>query len=246
MTEAAIHIGTSGWHYAHWEGPFYPEGIAEGDYLEHYAAHLDTVEVNNTFYQLPAQETLQNWRETVPQGFVFAVKASRYITHIEKIKDPDEPVATFLTLIEVLSDKLGPILFQLPPNWHFNQERLAAFLEVLPSGHRYAFELRDPDWLNSEAYEMLEAHNAALCIYDFHGRQSPKKVTADFIYVRLHGPCGPYRGKYSPRALAGWARAFSTQLRRGRDVYCHFDNDQVGYAAQNALELQDMLAGDGA
>jgi uncharacterized protein YecE (DUF72 family) len=237
MAEATIHIGTSGWYYEHWEGPFYPDGIAKGSYLEHYVEHLHTVEINNTFYQLPEEKTLQNWRDTVPDSFVFAAKASRYITHMKKLKDPEEPVATFLGRVEVLGDKLGPILFQLPPNWHFNRERLTAFLGALPSGHRYAFELRDPDWLNGEAYEILEAHDAALCIYDFQGRQSPRKVTTSFVYVRLHGPYGGYRGKYSREALAGWAGALSSWLRQGRDVYCYFDNDEAGYAVQNALEL---------
>ena len=165
---------------------------------------------------------------------------------MKKLKDPDEPVATFLLRIAVLGDKQGPILSQLSPNWRFKRERLAALLEVLPSDHKYAFELRDPDWLNDEAYGILQAHNAALCIYDFHGRQSPKEVTADFVYVRLHGPCGAYRGKYSREALAGWAEASSAWLRQGRDVYCYFDNDEAAYAAQNALELQGMVAGEDA
>jgi uncharacterized protein YecE (DUF72 family) len=236
------HVGTSGWHYEHWEGPFYPAEIAREDYLAYYARHLPTVEVNNTFYQLPAVETLQRWRATAPEDFVFAVKASRYITHMKKLKDPEEPVTTFMGRIEALGDRLGPILFQLPPNWSFNRERLAAFLAVLPPGHRYTFELRDPDWLNDEAYALLEAHNAALCIYDFKGRQSPRRVTADFVYVRLHGPHGAYRGSYSDEALAGWAGAFSTWRRQGKDVYCYFDNDEAGYAVQNALTLQAMLA----
>jgi uncharacterized protein YecE (DUF72 family) len=244
MIEATIHIGTSGWHYEHWEGPFYPEGIAKGDYLDYYVERLRTVEINNTFYQLPEEKTLRNWRETVPERFVFAVKASRYITHMKKLKDPEEPVATFLGRIELLGDRLGPILFQLPPNWRFNGKRLATFLEELPARHRYTFELRDPSWLNDEAYEVLEAHNSALCLYDFHGRQSPKKVTADFVYVRLHGPYGAYRGKYSVETLAGWAGAFSAWLRQGKDVYCYFDNDEAGYAAQNAMELQRMFTGE--
>jgi uncharacterized protein YecE (DUF72 family) len=236
-----IHIGTSGWHYEHWEGPFYPDTVAKRDYLAYYIKHLSTVEVNNTFYQLPEEGTLINWRDTVPEDFVFAVKASRYITHMKKLKDPQEPVTTFLGRIDALGDNLGPILFQLPPRWYFNRERLASFLEVLPSGQRYAFELRDPDWLNEQAYQILAEHNAALCIYDFKGRQAPKKVTADFVYVRLHGPNGAYQGKYSAEALTGWAEDMSRWQHQGKDVYCYFDNDQAGYAVQNALELQAIF-----
>lgn len=241
-----MHIGTSGWHYEHWEGPFYPEDVAKGDYLTYYCQHLQTVEVNNSFYQLPKAKTLRAWRETVPEGFVFAVKASRYITHMKKLKDPEKPVTNFIERVEALGNMLGPILFQLPPNWHFNGNRLAAFLDVLPPDHRYAFELRDPDWINDQAYALLEAHNAAFCIYDFHGRQSPKQVTADFVYVRLHGPHDAYQGKYDTEALSGWAGAFSAWLRQGKDIYCYFDNDEAGYAVQNALTLQRYLrtAGD--
>jgi len=238
----SIYIGTSGWHYDHWEGPFYPQGLPKDEWLAYYRDRLQTVEINNTFYQLPAEKTLHTWRDTVPEGFLFAVKASRYITHMKKLKDSAEPVGTFLGRIQTLGSRLGPILFQLPPNWHFDGQRLASFLDLLPANHQYAFELRDPDWLNEEAYETLSEHGAAFCIYDFHGRQSPKEVTAEFVYVRLHGPYGPYRGTYATEALAGWAGAFSTWRREGRDVYCYFDNDEAGYAVQNALELEAMVA----
>jgi len=237
----SIRIGTSGWHYEHWEGPFYPRAMPKEDWLEFYVDQLQTVEVNNTFYQLPEKSTLRTWRDTVPDNFIFAVKASRYITHMKKLKDPKEPVDTFLGRVTNLGDCLGPILFQLPPNWYFNGRRLTSFLEILPSGLRYAFELRDPDWLNEEAYGMLAEHGAAFCIYDFHGRQSPKRVTADFVYVRLHGPYGPYRGRYGTQTLAGWAGAFSAWRDQGKDVYCYFDNDEAGYAVQNAMELRGML-----
>jgi uncharacterized protein YecE (DUF72 family) len=215
--------------------------MPKGDWLDFYVGQFRTVEVNNTFYQLPEEATLRTWRNTAPEGFVFAVKASRYITHMKKLKDPEEAVDTFLSRVETLDQYLGPVLFQLPPNWYFDGERLASFLEALPPGQRYAFELRDPDWLNEEAYGLLADHGAAFCIYDFHGRQSPKKVTADFVYVRLHGPYGPYRGTYDTETLAGWAGAFSTWRDQGKDVYCYFDNDEAGYAVQNGMELQAML-----
>ncbi len=239
--KGAVHVGTSGWHYDHWEGAFYPDGLPKSDWLAFYGRHLRTVELNNTFYQLPEVGTVETWRETADEGFVFAVKASRYITHMKKLKDPEEAVDTFLVRIEALGQRLGPILFQLPPNWHFDGQRLRSFLEVLPLDHRYTFELRDPDWLNEKAYDILAEHGAALCIYDFHGRQSPKEVTADFVYVRLHGPYGAYQGKYETETLAGWAGAFSTWRNQGRDIYCYFDNDEAGYAVENAMELQAMV-----
>jgi uncharacterized protein YecE (DUF72 family) len=236
-----LHIGTSGWHYEHWEGPFYPQGLPKEKFLEYYADHFRTVEINNTFYQLPSEETVARWRDTVPASFLFSVKASRYITHMKKLKDPQEPVSNFTGRVDLLGDKLGPILFQLPPNWHFDRERLVSFLEVLPRGYRYALEFRDGSWLNARAYEALAQREAAFCIYDLPGRLSPKKITADFVYVRLHGPYGPYRGKYDTETLTGWADAFSAWIRRGREIFCYFDNDEAGYAVQNALELQAMF-----
>jgi uncharacterized protein YecE (DUF72 family) len=236
-----IYIGTSGWYYEQWKGPFYPEDLSKGGFLEYYADRFQTVEINNTFYQLPKKKTLIVWRDTVPAGFIFSVKASRYITHMKKLKDPEEPVSNFLERIDVLEDKLGPILFQLPPNWNLNPERLRIFLEALPKRYRYAFEFRDPSWFDSRAYDALAEHGAAFCIYDFGGRLSPKKVTTDFIYVRLHGPHGPYKGQYGIRELTRWAGVFLTWARQGKEIYCYFDNDQAGYAAQDALRSQAMV-----
>jgi uncharacterized protein YecE (DUF72 family) len=239
---AAIHIGTSGWHYDHWQGPFYPEHLAKKDYLQFYQEHLQTVEINNSFYRMPSEKTLKNWRNNVFPGFVFAVKGSRYITHMKKLKDPRRTLRPFLERVKILGDRLGPLLFQLPPRWHFNAGRLRAFLEVLPRGYRYSFEFRDPSWLNPEACGLLRDHGVAFCIYEFSGRLSPKEVTAEFVYVRLHGPKGAYQGKYDPHSLAGWAGAISTWVDQGKEVFCYFDNDEAGYAVQNALSLQRMLS----
>ena len=236
-----IHIGTSGWHYKHWKGPFYPEDLSEKDCLDYYAEHFHTVEINNSFYRLPQTKTLLTWRDTVPENFIFSVKASRYITHMKKLKDPQQSLNTFFERIMVLGNKMGPILFQLPPFWHFNIERLKAFLIALPKKYYYAFEFRDPTWFNNQTYRALFERGAAFCIYDLAGRLSPKEITADFIYIRLHGPKGPYQGQYTPECLSGWAEDFSQWIKKDYTIFCYFDNDQFGYAVHDALTLQNML-----
>ena len=241
MVSAGTYIGTSGWHYDHWEGPFYPSGCPKEAFLEYYAACFCTTEINNSFYRLPEKKTLLRWRNAVPEGFVFSVKASRYLTHMKKLKDPREPMERLLDRVNVLEDKLGPILFQLPPRWGSNPERLEDFLEILPEGQRYAFEFRDPSWFDEKNYELLRNYKSSFCTYDLDGKTSPKEITADFAYVRLHGPDGPYRGRYGAERLAGWASTFSAWLNKGLDVYCYFDNDEIGYAAQDALRLQQMM-----
>lgn len=195
------------------------------------------MEINNTFYRLPERRTLAVWRDSVPRDFVFAVKASRYLTHMKKLAAPAAAVRRFFRRIEALGDKLGPVLFQLPPRWYCDVPRLTAFLDTLPGGLRYAFEFRDRSWLTDAVYDVLTRRNAALCIYDLAGFQCPKRVTADFAYVRLHGPVAAYCGCYSPRALAGWARTLRRWAADGLEAYCYFDNDEAAYAARNALEL---------
>lgn len=242
MAGPRIRIGTSGWHYPHWVGPFYPVGTSASDFLLYYAESLDTVEINNTFYSLPDRKTVQAWRASVPRGFRFACKASRYITHMKKLKDPAKSIRRFFRAIEPLGAFLGPILFQLPPRWHRDTGRLEAFLEALPSGYRYAFEFRDPDWFADEVIQVLADHKAAFCIYELAGRKSPITVTADFVYVRLHGPGRAYQGEYDGRTLRGWARRFKRWLGESRDVWCYFDNDERGYAATDALRLRTMVS----
>ncbi len=239
--EEKIHIGTSGWHYDHWRGSFYPEGISPAEFLKYYADHFQTVEINNSFYRLPEEKTLLRWQETVPASFIFAVKASRFITHIKKLKDPKPSLAKFLQRVEILGKHLGPILFQLPPGWRCNLERLRDFLQALPKRQPCTFEFRHPGWFHREIYRILEEYGAAFCIYELAGQLSPRIVTADFVYVRLHGPGGPYQGQYSDWVLAEWARAFLNWKKEGKEIYCYFDNDEAGYAARNAWRLQQML-----
>jgi len=239
----AIHVGTSGWHYHHWKGPFYPKDLPDENLLEHYLKHFDTAEINNTFYRLPRKETFAQWRDSVPGGFLFSVKASRYITHMKKLKDPEQPMANFVGGVDALGDKLGPILFQLPPRWRLNIDRLTSFLTALPEGHRYAFEFRDESWFGKQTEEALCERGAAFCIYHFEHRQSPRPVTADFVYVRLHGPDGAYQGKYDDQTLKQWAEDLSSWVNGGKEVFCYFDNDEKGYAPQNALKLKELLGG---
>jgi uncharacterized protein YecE (DUF72 family) len=236
-----LFIGTSGWSYDHWMGPFYPCDLPHERRLAHYVRCLNSTEINNSFYHLPSKKALEVWRNAAPRGFVFAAKASRYITHMKKLKDPAVGVARFLERMSILREELGPILFQLSPHWRFNGDRLQAFLTCLSHDFRYAFELRDKTWLNDQAYELLSRHEAAFCIYELDGFVSPKEITTDFVYIRLHGPAGPYQGSYATQTLTGWAGAISTWQKQGLTVYCYFDNDQAGYAVRNAIELRDML-----
>ena len=237
-----VHIGTSGWHYSHWRGPFYPEDVRDDEMLGFYVQHFRTVEINNSFYHLPSRQTFELWHDQTPPGFVFAVKASRYITHMKKLRDTESATGNFFAHVEALGKKVGPILFQLPPHWHCDQERLKAFLETLPRKYRFAFEFRDPTWFNAEVIDLLKAHHAALCVYDLAGFQSPEALTAGHAYLRLHGPAEhKYSGRYTRPQLRQWLDLCAGWLESGaRQVFIYFDNDQSGYAALNAIELKEM------
>jgi uncharacterized protein YecE (DUF72 family) len=237
----AIRIGTSGWHYPHWRGPFYPEKFPASKMLEFYSRHFDTVELNNTFYRLPTEHGVKEWRAGVPKGFLFAAKGSRYLTHMKKLKDPEAGIEKYFDRIGALGNKLGPIVFQLPPHWEANTERLEAFLEALPRRRHYAFELRDPSWHTAEVYRILRRHRAAFCIFEIAGFRSAYELTANFTYVRLHGPGDAYQGSYPPRTLQAWAKRVREWQHDLREIYVYFDNDQAGYAAKNALSLKRLL-----
>lgn len=239
-----IHVGTSGWHYQHWRGPFYPAGIRAEEMLNYYVRHFQTVEINNSFYHLPSRQTFRLWNEQAPPQFLYAVKASRYITHLKKLNDPAASVEKFFEHASALEKKIGPILFQLPPHWHRDVARLKAFLEALPKGYRCAFEFRDPSWFDAGVDELLKEHNAALCVFDLAGQQSPQSLTANFAYLRLHGPAEQkYAGRYTRQQLHAWLELCGKWINQGaRQVFIYFDNDQAGYAALNALEMQEIAA----
>lgn len=236
-----IYIGTSGWHYKHWVGAFYPEETKDAGQLAYYMKFFKTVEINNSFYRLPSPETFKDWRKAVPDDFIFSVKASRYITHMKKLKADKEPVSKFFSSAGNLEEKLGPVLFQLPPGWNVNPQRLAAFLPELPQNKRYAFEFRNETWYDEEIYDLLREYHCAFCIYELAGHLSPKEVTADFVYVRLHGPDDKYQGSYRTASLTKWAEQCRQWQQEGKDVYIYFDNDQSGYAAFNAKELTKLV-----
>jgi uncharacterized protein YecE (DUF72 family) len=241
MTKKKIHIGTSGWHYKHWADNFYPNDIKDADQLDFYIKHFSTVELNNSFYHLPEAKTFKNWKNAVPENFLFAVKASRYITHMKKLKVGKIEINRFVSRANKLEVKLGPILFQLPPKWKVNLERLETFLSKLPEGYNYVFECRNPTWYNEEVYALLEQYNCAFCIYQLAGHFSPEKVTANFVYIRLHGPGDKYQGSYPEKTLKEWASKCKQWQKGKKEVYIYFDNDQFGYAAFNAASLKQLV-----
>lgn len=241
MKPGRIHIGTSGWHYPHWVGHFYPEKMTSDAFLSYYTRNFTTVEINNTFYHLPTPQTLTGWQKGTPKDFLFACKGSRFITHMKKLKEPEQSTQGFFETITALGEKLGPILFQLPPRWNVNISRLEEFLQALPRTFRYAFEFRDQSWFDADIYKVLANHNAAFCLYNLAGQWSPEIVTANFVYTRLHGPHGAYQGCYDGNMIQVWAEKCANWANSGKDVYCYFDNDEKAYATVNALGLQSRV-----
>jgi uncharacterized protein YecE (DUF72 family) len=235
-------IGTSGFYYKHWMDNFYPEGVKPKDFFEYYQQYFSTVELNSPFYRLPNHSTFLGWKEKTSENFVFAVKASRYITHIKKLNDSKEALDNLLERADLLEDRLGPVLFQLPPGWKYNGDRFRQFLKILPRGYRFTFEFRNHSWYNEEVYELLEKKNYSFCIYELEHHMSPIITTADFVYVRLHGPDGKYQGLYSDSAMEWWAEQIRIWQKKGKDVYFYFDNDQNGYAAFNAQTLKKLVS----
>jgi uncharacterized protein YecE (DUF72 family) len=225
--------------YRHWRGLLYPEGLAQRRWLERYVRFFDTVEMNATFYRLPAPETVENWRETAPRGFVFAVKGSRYLTHLKRLLDTGEGIRRFYEPISRFGSKLGPVLWQLPPRFKPDLTRLDAFLARLPAG-RHAVEFRDPEWYSEAICDVLEAHGAAFCEHD-HVKRDPPRLTGRFRYVRFHGTTGRYSGRYGAEALRPFAESYLDTAARGSDVFVYFNNDIGGHAVRDALDLLALV-----
>ncbi len=235
--KGVLRVGTSGYQYDHWAGAFYPPGLPQKDWLEHYAQHFDTVEINNTFYHLPDRSTFESWGQRVPSDFLYAVKFSRYGSHIKRLKAAEQTVDAFVQAACGLGKALGPILVQLPPRWKPNHERLRAFVEpIRATPYRWAFEFRDPRWLTEPVFAMLRESGAALVIHDLIP-DHPRVQTADWTYRRFHGDS--YAGSYSPETLKREGEEIRGWLAEGRDVYAYFNNDAEGHAPRNALELLD-------
>lgn len=242
-----IWIGTSGWVYPHWVGPFYPPGLPMRDWLPYYAQHFPTVEINRSFYRLPTYEQFQAWAGQTAShpGFLFAVKASRYITHMKKLKDPQGAISRLVTAAAGLGQQLGPFLYQLPPNWRANPQRLEQFVAQLPHAQQAAFEFRDPSWFQPETLATLsQILNAAGCVLAIAiGGPCPTPLDAPLIgpfrYLRFHH--GSYGIGLSEDELAFWAKRLSSDAAEGRQVYVYFNNDPEGYAVHDAFRLREML-----
>ncbi|MDI1446287.1 DUF72 domain-containing protein [Polyangium sp. 6x1] len=229
-----LFIGTSGWQYAHWRGTFYPDALPSSRWLDHYAQRFQVVEVNNTFYRLPEASVFQSWSARTPADFVFAVKMSRFLTHLKRLRDPEAPVERFFERSFALGTKLGPVLVQLPPNMKRDAGRLDAALECFPKHVRVAVEFRDETWLCPEIESLLGRHRAALCVWDRRGSSAPLWRTADFGYVRFHEGNASPAHCYGARAMAGWARRIAAVWPAPCDVFAFFNNDVNTCAVRDA------------
>jgi uncharacterized protein YecE (DUF72 family) len=239
--QATIHIGTSGWHYRHWRGIFYPDRLKTREWLAYYAEHFDCVEVNSTFYRMPEREVIAGWRDSVPSEFVFAVKAPRRITHFKKLKNCGGELNDFFGRLEAFGNSLGPVLFQLPPRWRCNARRLEHFLDELPPNQRLVFEFRDPTWHNDEVYALLASRSVAFCIFDGGGTTTPMIAEGDLVYIRLHGPGTAHTGTYRAPGLRNWVDRARGWNRASKDVFLFFDNDERGYAIKNGARAIGLL-----
>ncbi len=237
-----VRVGTSGWIYKHWREVVYPVGLPVRRWLAYYTGLFDTVEVNNSFYRLPSEDTFRGWAGQVPPGFLFAIKASRFLTHMKKLKDPEQPLANVLGHASALGPHLGPVLYQLPPGWHVNLDRLRHFLAILPAGFTHVLEFRDPSWYVPEVRVALAEHGVGFCLHDLRNQPSPDWVTGPAVYVRFHGPTArAYAGRYGREQLKSWAGRIDGWRRAGHAVYAYFNNDDAGHAVANARELRALL-----
>lgn len=239
---ARILIGTSGWHYGSWRGVFFPETLLLKHQLAYYASQFQTAELNGVFYRTPTEDAVRNWSAQTGPDFMFAWKASKFITHWKRLSDRS---VNSLELMEsrmaLLGEKAGPVLFQLPPQFAADADRLGAFLKLLSNKRRYSFEFRHPSWYNPRILRMLADENIALCLSDHHDAPAPWKRTANFVYVRGHGPAGDYKDNYPDTTLAGWAKRIRGWRAQGCDVVVYFDNDQKSAAPADALRLRKLL-----
>jgi uncharacterized protein YecE (DUF72 family) len=236
-----IRVGCSGWQYKHWRGDFYPAELPTTRWFEHYARTFDTVEINNSFYRWPDALTFAKWREKATRGFLYAVKASRFLTHMKKLKDPEEPIARTFENVRQLGPHLGPVLYQLPPRWPVNVQRFEHFLRSLPRNRLQTVEFREPSWYTDEILALLRKYKVALCLHDMHGSATGRMVVGPFIYVRFHFGTQKYGGRYDDARLDEWAGWLSDRAEEGMPVFAYFNNDTGGHAPRDAVRLRERM-----
>jgi uncharacterized protein YecE (DUF72 family) len=242
IDRAEIRVGCSGWSYSGWRGRFYPWSLPAREWLSYYAGVFDTVEINSSFYRLPTEQAVAQWADQAPTGFVYAVKVSRYITHMKKLKDARDPLRAFFARMQGLGGHLGPLLYQLPPHWRCDQPRLRDFLALLPVERVHVFEFRHPSWLSDSVFALLDQYRASLCVHDMEGMTVPRVAIGRAAYVRFHGTQGRYAGRYAAATLRGWARWLLDQAEAGRSGFAYFNNDVDAQAARDAQLLRHEIA----
>jgi uncharacterized protein YecE (DUF72 family) len=235
------YVGCSGWHYEHWRGLYYPQELPRSQWLAFYARQFTTVELNNSFYRLPSEKAFTTWRESTPENFIFAVKVSRFITHIKRLRNLGSAVENFLSRATFLKEKLGPLLYQLPPSMKRNDELLQNFLSTLPSKYQHVIEFRHESWIDEAVFGILRSHNVGLCVFDMPGFSCPLVATSDFAYVRFHGSEGLYSSCYSDEELSQWAQGIARLGQNVKVSYIYFNNDAEAFAVENAITLRNVL-----
>ena len=235
-----IRIGTSGWYYDHWKEKFYPADLPRSKWFEYYAKHFNTVEINNTFYHLPKEQILQRWHKIAPKDFLYTVKANRYTTHIKRLKDVAEPLERFFERANLLKSSLGPILYQLPPSLHKNLDLLETFIKLLPKRKTAVLEFRHQSWYEDDTYKLLDKYGISFCIHDMPGKESPRIVTGNVIYMRFHGTTGRYSGSYTKSQLQNWVDWLKTKGKNMHTIYIYFNNDAQSHAIKNAKQLREL------
>jgi uncharacterized protein YecE (DUF72 family) len=237
-----LYVGTSGWQYPHWKDVFYPAKLAQRLWLPHYTEGFQTVEVNNTFYNLPSASVFEQWKRVSPRDFIFALKMSRFLTHLKRLHEPEEPVRRFMERARKLGPKLGPILIQLPPRYHANLELLEATLRLFPRSARVAVEFRDESWFTAKTSALLERLGVALCLADSPRRKQPVWRTADWGFVRFHEGRGQSGPGYRRDVLRRWVRRLAEMWPARADIYAYFNNDSAGYAVRDAITFAELAA----
>jgi uncharacterized protein YecE (DUF72 family) len=241
MDDSLVHIGTSGWSYSHWAGRFYPADLKNNYWLNYYSKEFNTVEINSSFYHLPKPQTFINWKKNTGADFLFSVKVSRYITHIKRLIDCREALDRLLAAAKELGEKLGPFLFQLPPNLNEDRPRLENFLKILPKEYKFAFEFRNESWFTQDIYNLLKDTGYAVVISSSPRFPYREEITADFCYIRMHGPGNLYCSCYLRDELEKIALLIKKNLKKNIENYVYFNNDAQGYAVENARTLMKMV-----